>query len=101
MPELDPWDVVRGGALAFSDGPDLIGGDEQKRRLLVDEATDEPGASDPIDTSSFPGDPLHQRAPFMGVCTGIENVADPFEAAPLHTTATVHSPARGSVIVPT
>src|SRR5206468_11510411 len=59
--ELDPRNVVRDGALAFSDHPDLIGGDEQERRFLVDEMADEPGASDPIAASSFLGDPLHRR----------------------------------------
>src|SRR5207249_7263796 len=60
--ELDPRNVVRDGAIAFCDHPDLIGGDEEERRFFVDEMADTPGASDPIDTSSFLGVPLHRRA---------------------------------------
>src|SRR3989442_15411492 len=51
------------GALAFSDHPDLIGGNEQESRFFVDEIAYAPGGSDPIDASSFVGDPLYWRAP--------------------------------------
>src|SRR5215831_4357849 len=103
MAELDARDVIRDRGLARGNLLDLIRRHVQKRRLLVDEPTDQPRTCDPIDAGLLARDPLHRYAPFALLLrdpaeTG--NVADCFPSGLLKVTVTVQSPARGSVMVP-
>jgi hypothetical protein len=59
MPQLDGGHVVRDRVLTLGRGQHLGGGHEQELRLGVDEAGDEPGARDAIDTGPFASDPFH------------------------------------------
>src|SRR5260370_10601114 len=65
MAELDARDVVRDGALAFSNAHHLVLWHEQERRLLVDKSADQPGTRDPVDARFFTGDPLHASLPYF------------------------------------
>jgi len=60
MSKLDVRDVVGDGILALRRCRNLCRGDEEKLRLWINEARDEPRAGDPIDTSAFAIDPFYR-----------------------------------------
>src|SRR5215472_16717304 len=103
MAELDARDVIWDRGLTRRDLLDLVRRCVQKRRLLVDEPTDQPRTCDPIDAGLLARDPLHRYAPFGLLFRGpaeTGNVADCFPSGLLKVTATVQSPARARVMVP-
>src|SRR5215813_10159044 len=59
MPQLDVFHVVEGGVQALSLVDDLVGRDENKLRVPVDEFLDEPWAGDPVDLDVLARDPFH------------------------------------------
>src|SRR5262252_9796903 len=59
MPQLDVFHVVEDGIQALSLVDDLVGRDENKLRVLVDEFLDEPWAGDPVDLDVLARDPFH------------------------------------------
>jgi hypothetical protein len=59
MAELDVPDVIRSGVEPFGFRHHLVSGDENELRLLIDEFSDQPRASDPVDLDVFAGNPFH------------------------------------------
>ena len=62
MAPEDILDVEWSSPKALGHGEDIRRGDKQKHRLWVDEATNEPGASDPVDFWTRAGHP-HGSSP--------------------------------------
>src|SRR5215471_7399220 len=63
MPQLDVFHVVEDGIQALSLVDDLVGRDENKLRVLVDEFLNEPWAGDPVDLDALARDPFHAILP--------------------------------------
>jgi hypothetical protein len=59
VPDLNARDVIRNRSVLFGFGEHLVCRDIDELGLRVDEASDQPGASDPIYFGSLACDPFH------------------------------------------